>query len=195
MMVRRQLEIVNRRINNSTARGVVQLTDVSKQMQTLQVTVLKDEVLDAVQYFEPHGFTSRAKQGAEAVLLCPGGNRASAFAIAVSDRRFRIKDLGEGEVAMYDDANNLIHFKQDKTLSVKSDTSVDFDVPDITTTGNIVATGNINAGGNIHADGNVSADGDISDGIGSMQEMRDTYNGHNHPTAPTGPVSPPSVTM
>lgn len=168
MMVRRQLEIVNRRINNSTARGVVQLTDVSKQMQTLQVTVLKDEVLDAVQYFEPHGFTSRAKQGAEAVLLCPGGNRASAFAIAVSDRRFRIKDLGEGEVAMYDDANNLIHFKQDKTLAVKSDMSVDFITPNVTMSGNLIVAGD------------VSADGDVIDGNGSMQEMRDTYNDHPH---------------
>ena len=181
MNVRRQLEVVNRRVKNVVVRGVVQLSDPSKLMQTLQVTLLKDEVKDNVNHVEAHGFTSRPKQGAEAVLLCPGGNRSSAFAIMVSDRRFRVKDLGEGEVAMYDDANNLIHFKQNKTIAVKSDTSVDFDVPDITTTGNISSTGNIHAGGNISAGGNLSADGDVSDGTGSMQDMRDIFNSHGHP--------------
>ena len=170
----------------------MQLTDVSDLIQTLQLTVLKNEVLDKVEYFEAHGFTSRAKQGAEAIILCPGGNRSSAIAVIVGDRRFRFKSLGEGEVAMYDDANNLIHFKQDKTIAIKSDTSVDFDVPEITTTGNLTTAGNIHADGNITADGNiqavgnVSAGGSVSDATGTMQAIRDTFNSHTHPYTDDG---------
>ncbi len=162
MMVRRQARILHRQIKNIVARGVVQLSDASKNMQVLQVTVLKDEVLDNVQHYEAHGFTSRPKKGAEAVLLCPGGNRSSAFAIMVSDRRFRVKDLGEGEVAMYDDVGNLVHFKQDKTIAVMSDTSVDLTTPKVTMSGDLEVMG------------------DVSDASGSMQEMRDIHNAHTH---------------
>ena len=174
MNVRRQLAVVNRRVKNIVVRGVVQLSDPSKLMQTLQVTLLKDEVKDNVNHVEAHGFTSRPKQGAEAVLLCPGGNRSSAFAIMVSDRRFRVKDLGEGEVAMYDDANNLIHFKQNKTIAIKSDTSVDVTAPNVTMSGNLIVGGDI------------ISDGDVIDAKGSMQEMRDTFNSHPHPYTDEG---------
>jgi phage baseplate assembly protein V len=186
--VQRQFTPINRRIRNLVSRSVVQLTDVSKLMQTLQLTVLKDEVLDGVEYFEPHGFTSRAKAGAEAVLLCPGGNRSSAIAIVVADRRYRLQTLQEGEVALYDDAGNIVHLKQDGTIAVTSPTSVDVTAPTVTMSGDLAVTGNITAA-------NMTASAAVADANGNMQEMRDTYNAHNHPTAPTGPVSPPSAPM
>ena len=175
--IRRELKTVNRRIRNTVSRGVVQLSDASTLLQALQISVLKDEVLDNVEHFEPQGFTARPKQGAEAIILCPGGNRSSAIAIMVSDRRIRIKDLGEGEVAIYDDANNLIHFKQDGTIAVKSDTSVDFTTPEVTMSGNLVVAGN------------------VSDANGSMQEIRDTYNSHTHPGDSGGTTGTPNTPM
>ena len=177
MNIRRQLQPIHRRIRNITARGVVSLSDASKLLQTLQLTVLKDEVLDGVEHFEPHGFTSRPKAGAEAILLCPGGNRSSAITIMVSDRRVRIKDLGEGEVAIYDDTGNTIVLKQNGSIQMNSPTAVDIVAPDVT------------------IDGNLSVTGDVSDANGSMQEMRDIYNAHGHPTAPLGPVSTPTTSM
>jgi len=168
MNIRRELKTVNRQIRNTVARGIVELSDASKMLQSLQVTVLKDEVLDNVEHFEQQGFTARPKKGAEVILLSPGGNRSSAIAIMVADRRIRIKDLGEGEVAMYDDANNLIHFKQDNTIAVKADTSVDVTAPDVTMTGNLTVDGDITAGG------------DVADSAGHMQEMRDAHNAHKH---------------
>jgi phage baseplate assembly protein V len=183
MSVRRLLVPVHRRIRNLTARGTVQLSDASKLLQSLQITLLKDEVLDNVEHFEPLGLTSRPKQGAEVLVLCPGGNRSSAIAVMVSDRRIRIKDLAEGEVAIYDDAGNLIQLKQDGTIAVTSSTSVDVTAPNVTMSGNLTVSGNVHA------------DGSVSDATSTMQAMRDAHNTHNHPTAPTGPVSLPSVLM
>ena len=181
--IRRELKTVNRRIRNTVSRGVVQLSNASTLLQSLQVNILKDEVLDNVEHFEQQGFTARPKQGAEAIILCPGGNRSSAIVIMVSDRRIRIKDLGEGEVAMYDDANNLIHFKQDGTIAVKSDSSVDFTVPNVTMSGNLLVSGD------------VVADGDVIDANGSMQEMRTIYNSHTHPGDSGGTTGTPNTPM
>ncbi|OLY66106.1 baseplate assembly protein, partial [Citrobacter braakii] len=61
-----------------------------------------------IEHLEPYGFTSRAQAGAEAVVLFPDGDRSHAVAITVSDRRYRMKGLKTGEVALYDDQGQSV---------------------------------------------------------------------------------------
>lgn len=54
----------------------------------------------------------------------------------------------------------------------------------------------INSTGNVAVAGGVAATGSVADGAGSMEEMRDVYNGHDHISAsPGNPTSPPSEQM
>lgn len=85
------------------ARAVVQRVNDALKMQGLQVTVLAGEVRDEVERFQQYGFTSHPHQGAEAVLLSAGGNRDHGIVVAVDDRRYRLKGLPQGEVALYSD--------------------------------------------------------------------------------------------
>lgn len=188
MNVRRNLQPINRRIRNLVARTVVQLSDAAQMMQSLQLTGLHDEVLDNVEHFEPHGFTSRPKAGAEAMIVCPGGSRSHAIAIVVADRRYRLTTLAEGEVALYDDADNIVHLKQDGTIAVTSPTSVDISAPVVSMSGNLAVTGDVSAA-------NVAASGNVEDAAGDMAEMRTIYNSHTHATAGLGAPSPPSTPM
>ncbi|WP_431477838.1 phage baseplate assembly protein domain-containing protein [Massilia eburnea] len=55
------------------------------------------------------GFTSVPKPGAEGVVVFVGGNRDHGLVIAVEDRRFRLKGLASGEVAIYDDQGQKVH--------------------------------------------------------------------------------------
>lgn len=73
-------------------------------------------------------------------------------------------------------------------LSVTGDTSVD---------GNLSVDGNITATGDITATGGIAAGGDVSDSLGSMAEMRTTYNGHTHllPGTPPSPSPAPTQKM
>lgn len=186
--IRRELIAVNRRIRNLSARGIVQLSDAGKLLQTLQLTVLKDEVLDNVEHFEPHGFTSRPKKGSEAIILCQGGNRSSAITIMVSDRRVRLQGLAEGEVALYDDADNKIHLKQNGTVAIASPKSVDVTAPDVTMSGNLTVIGDISGA-------NLTASGNVSDANGDMAEIRSVFNGHKHPGDSGGTTGTPDSQM
>lgn len=88
-------------------RGQVMLSDSSPKMQTLQVEVWgADDPRDDCEHFEPYGLTARPCDpdsigGADA-LVAQLGSADHSVVIAVGDRRYRIKGLGKGDVAVYD---------------------------------------------------------------------------------------------
>ena len=117
------------RVYNIISRAVLEAANDSGKMQVLKIGVLAGENRDDVEYFQDYGFTSRAKAGAECLVVCPQGNREHMIAVKVGDRTVRFKDLGEGEVAVYDDGGNYIHLKTGGTIEVKAATKVDVDAP------------------------------------------------------------------
>lgn len=56
-------------LKSMMARGTVLLAAAGKKMQTLQVRLTAGEVKDAVEHFEPYGFTSNplSRRGADHV--------------------------------------------------------------------------------------------------------------------------------
>lgn len=109
----RALAPLGRRLQNFFARGTVALSNPSKLMQTLQVKLLAGETLSGLEHFEAYGLTSRPMPGAEVAALFIDGDRSHGIVLVVADRRYRIKGLEEGEVALYDDQGQSIAIKRD----------------------------------------------------------------------------------
>jgi len=145
------------------ARGTVVLAAADRLMQTLQVRLTAGELKDNVEHFEPYGFTSHPKAGAEVLTMFLNGDRSHAVVVVAADRRYRIKELKPGEVAIYTDEGDRVHFKRGRiidietnTLNIKATTAVNFDTPTITQTGRIVSLGDQVAGevsqiGHVHS--------------------------------------------
>lgn len=155
-------------------RALLKLVDDSRKCQELQLQLLSDEVRSNAERFQDYGFTSHPLPGAEAIALFIGGDRSHPVVIAVEDRRYRKKDLAEGEVAMYTDEGDYVLFKRGRIIEIKAGTEVKVDAPLATFTGNVQVNGNITCSGN------------VSDASGSMQEMRGVYNTHKHTGVTTG---------
>ena len=141
-------------LKSMLARGTVVLANAGKKMQSLQIRLTAGELKDGVEHFEPYGFTSNPKPGAEVLTAFLGGDRSHAVVVVASDRRYRIKEVAPGEVVIYTDEGDKIHFKrgqvidiETQTLNIKAGTSVNFDTPVITQTGRIVSVGDQVAGG------------------------------------------------
>ncbi len=141
-------------MRNILARGLVALGNSASKLQSLQLRLLADEVKDNVEHLEPYGFTACPKEGAEALAGFIGGDRSHAVVIVVADRRFRLQGLKPGEVALYTDEGDFIHFKRGRiidietvTLNIKATESVNFDTPLISTTGRIESAGDQIAAG------------------------------------------------
>lgn len=136
------------------ARGTVALASAGSMLQTLQMRLTAGEVKDDLEHFEPYGFTSHPKPGAEGVALFLGGDRSHGVVVCVADRRFRLKELQPGEVALYTDEGDTFVFKRGRiveldtmTLKVKAGTAVEFDTPLIKATGRIESAGDQVAAG------------------------------------------------
>lgn len=136
-----QARSLGTRISNLLVRGAVTLVNAANKVQTLQLSLLSDESKDDVEHLEAYGFTSRPVPGAEALVAFIEGDRSHAVAIVASDRRYRVQNLAEGDVAIYDTHGHIIK---------------------LTATG-IIITGNVTINGNITTTGTVQNNGkDIS---------------------------------
>jgi phage baseplate assembly protein V len=139
---------------NLLTRGVVALANSASKLQTLQMRLTHGEVKDGMEHLEPYGFTSCPHEGAEGLAAFMGGDRSHGVVIVVADRRYRLQALAAGEVAIYTDEGDKIHFKRGRiidietqTLNINAATAVNFNTPTITQTGKIVSQGDQVAGG------------------------------------------------
>lgn len=110
-----------RRIRLMAARAVLTLIDDATRMQGVQVRLLDGEVCNAVPRMQQYGFTSVPHAGAEGVYLALAGSRDHGVVIVADDRRYRIRGLAGGEVAIYTDEDaaageHRIHFKRGQEI-------------------------------------------------------------------------------
>lgn len=110
--VRRFISPLSQKVRLMVSRGVVKLVNDSLKCQGLQVELLKDEIHDEVERFQEYGFTSVPKEGAEVLYLSVGGNRAGGVVVCVTDRRYRPKDLGEGDVCLFTEDGERVYLEK-----------------------------------------------------------------------------------
>lgn len=112
------------RVRLMVARAVVGAASDAPMMQTTQVHLCTGEVKDGVERFQQYGFTSVPHAGAEGVCLFVGGNRDHGVLIAVDDRRYRLKGLADGEVALYTDEDqgggHRIVLRRDRKIEISA---------------------------------------------------------------------------
>lgn len=121
---------LQRRVRNMVARGVIELITEDKALQRAKMTFLSEETLDKLEHVSHYGFQSSPLPGAEGVAVFLGGERSSGVVIATEDRRFRFKTLASGEVALYTDEGDYIHFKRNRNIEVLAGTKIKVTAPD-----------------------------------------------------------------
>lgn len=140
------------------ARGVVRMVNDALMVQSLQVTVLDGEIAN-VQRFQEYGFTSVPMSGAEAILAAVAGARSHLVAIAVDDGRYRMKNLQDGEVALYTDEGDSIVLKRGRIIAVTAGEEIDVSAPQVKVTATTKVTLDTPE---VHCTGKITAAGDIT---------------------------------
>lgn len=165
-----------RRIRLMAARAILTLIDDATKMQGLQVKLLDGEVCNNVDRVQNYGFTSVPLPGAEGIYLALGGSRDHGVVIVADDRRYRIKGLQGGEVAIYTDEGDKIVLKRGNVIEITAATKIRMVTPLLEVTGEV-------------------RDRCDDDGM-TMEGMRQTYDIHVHPENDGGgPTDPPIQQM
>lgn len=165
---KRLLAPFHRRIMGMIARVEFSGTKEDRALQRGQLKLLADETRDDVEMVGHYGFISRPKDGAEGVAVFLGGERSHGVIIATEDRRYRIKTLQKGEVALYTDEGDYIHLKRNRNIEVVAGTKVKVTSPLVEviastkvtlTTPLVEMSGNLTVAGNTTISGNTSVGG------------------------------------
>lgn len=115
------LRPLERQVSLLVRRAIIKAVKDSA-IQTAQVTIFKDDLGDKVERFQEYGFSSVPLPGAEAIVAFMGGDRSNGVIIAVEDRRYRVNGLAGGEVALFTDEGDMIHFKRGNVIDIKTNT-------------------------------------------------------------------------
>lgn len=140
------------RVRSMIARGVVSNVDDALKMQVLGLKLEDGFRPTKVEHWHPYGMSYHPHAGAEVIALSLSGNRDHIIAIPGADRRYRLKGLAGGELALHDDQGQKVHFKRGG-IDIESSKPVTIKAPTIKLEGNIQHTGNMTSSG-VHTDAN-----------------------------------------
>jgi phage baseplate assembly protein V len=122
---KRLIHPISNKIFLMLARGILKAVDNSQGTQMVQITALEGETITDMERFQEYGFETFAKSGAEPFAAFLNGNRDHGIVLCMHDRRYRPKDLVEGEVAIYTDEDKTtptrVHFKRGRICFLRVD--------------------------------------------------------------------------
>jgi hypothetical protein len=109
-------------MHNAMKGVTVEDTDEDHLFREATLSLYSEEKQKEIEHIEPYGFSSRVKKPdgeannkkkAEGVMIFTGGNRSHGVLIVAGDRRYRLRSLQEGELALYDDQGQQVHLSRD----------------------------------------------------------------------------------
>ncbi|WP_312773022.1 phage baseplate assembly protein V [Atlantibacter hermannii] len=163
----RALQNIQRQVFGLIGRAVIKSISAASKCQMVDVELLGGQPKSGIEHLEPYGFTAHAVPGSEGVVLFPDGDRSHGVVIVVADRRYRLKGLAVGEVALYDDLGQKVHLTRNGIIVDGAGKMIRFiNAPVARFEMDIEATGQIK---------------DLCESSGqTMSAMRLAYNGHKH---------------
>lgn len=109
---------LKRKVMLMLGRAIITAIDDSKSIQEMKIELLAGETKEGVERMQNYGFTSHPHKDSEALCGFVGGNRSHGVIFVVDDRKYRLKNLEKGEVAIYTDEGDKLHFKRGNKLEI-----------------------------------------------------------------------------
>lgn len=167
---RADIDDLFRRMQTFVVRGTISSVDDGPKMQEVGLDLEDGMRATKVEQWHHYGLSYHPKKDSEVLAVSLGGNRDHMVVIATADRRYRLKDLAEGEIAIHDDQGQKVHFTRDgivadtpkkvtiksaqemliesaAPLSIKAPAGMSIDTPTLTLKGDLSQEGSITSTG------------------------------------------------
>lgn len=166
-------------------RGVLNLVKSGSDIQQVQVSGLADETIQDLELMQHFGFTSVPPAGTQAVVIPLGGKTTHGIIVATENGSFRVKNLKNGEVAIYDSSGSTIILKNNRVIDVECDAyNVKCKTYQVTASEGATINGDLTqAEGSFSTSGDVTASGDVSANGTSLSTHKHNEQGDGRPTS------------
>ncbi|EER47728.1 phage baseplate assembly protein V [Actinobacillus minor NM305] len=166
-------------------RGVLNLVKSGSDIQQVQVSGLADETIQDLELMQHFGFTSVPPAGTQVVVIPLGGKTTHGIIVATENGSFRVKNLKNGEVAIYDSSGSTIILKNNRVIDVECDAyNVKCKTYQVTASEGATINGDLTqAVGSFSTSGDVTASGDVSANGTSLSTHKHNEQGDGRPTS------------
>lgn len=114
------IEAIKSRLQLMIGRCVLAATNDKTSIQELQIEAIAGEVMEKVQRFQNYGLASNVPKGAKGISVSVGSNREDTVVLVLDHPDFRVKNLEDGEVVLFDKLGQKIFFKANGTIEVRA---------------------------------------------------------------------------
>ncbi len=111
------------RVNATVSRAVISIVNDGLKTQRLQLTIMKDEVEDDVEHFQPYGLSFNPPAGAEGIALAIGGMRSHTVTICAQSPGERPTGAKPRTGGLYTSGKWRVFVDETGTVFVGSDTA------------------------------------------------------------------------
>lgn len=164
--IARVLAPLHRRVMLAIGRATLRSTSAGGGVQRISATLTADEQRGEIEHLQPYGLASRARAGAEALIVCVGGDRGHPVCVVADDPRGRPSDLADGEVCVYGPRpGQRVWLRADGSVQVEATTILLKPSVKVRVEGDVEVTGDVVAGTvslRTHRHGGVAAGGALS---------------------------------
>ncbi|MCD2176437.1 phage baseplate assembly protein domain-containing protein [Rhizobium sp. C1] len=172
--LRAQIQELHNIIRGMMRRVTMKNVNDGGKTQTASIEVADGVWRDGIEVMQPYGFASHVGDGALGLALALGGDEGDIMLMPVANPSARMGKLDENEVGLYNAAGDKFVLGAGGEMTLKSGQQIT-----IKTDAGVFITAQI-----LKVEGDIEATGDVKDHAGTMQEMRDKYNVHNHTGGP-----------
>lgn len=199
MNYHRLLEPLRRRMAVMIGRCILSALNSAPGVQSASVTIMADENMKGVEYMEPYGFTSVPLAGSEGIILNIGAQRGACVALCLGSRKFRLRGLKSGEVALYTDEGDKLVFERGNVVRLTTRNLIAdaaekavINAPETEITGHLTVREGITWGGVANGfDGAARMEGGLFNTGGEISSNGKVLDTHTH-TCPDGETGGPN---
>ena len=121
--IRKFTDPIKRAVQLSIGRCVLAAVSDNKGIQEVKVQLFAGEVRE-MERFQNYGFTSVPLPTAEGACVFVSGNREHGICLAIDDRKYRLKGLSDGSVALYDASGTKIVLQNNGEIELNAATQI-----------------------------------------------------------------------
>ena len=118
------IQRINHRLRHSLRVGRIVATKDDGAVQTAQIRLSSIELRDGTPMAYHYGFSARPPADTDVTVLFLGGDRSQGVVVATGNQKFRVKDLKEGEICVYDDLGRKVTLGRDGIVVEGKDSDV-----------------------------------------------------------------------
>lgn len=109
--LKRLIRPIQNKIFLLLGRAILAAVNNAEGTQKVQVVALEGETITDAERMQEYGLETYPLTEAEATMIFLNGNRDHGLVICIHDRRYRPKNLTEGEVVLYTDEDSTTEFR------------------------------------------------------------------------------------